>query len=583
VNRRVLRSFAVAFAVFVVGASIAACGADAPSAPGFGGGEAAGAGATTDVDAIDNSFLADTVTVAAGSTVTWTNNGRNDHNIVPVDANEKFGVQLADFKPGASYSHMFAQPGTYRYFCSIHGTKTKGMTGTVVVTGDGSTATVSSEPAAGGTAQGVAVTRAVPADYPSISAAVGAAAPGDLILVSPGTYHEAVNVTTDNLTIRGLDRNDVVLDGQFKLDNGIRVLGAKGVAIENMTAKNYTSNGFFWTGVKGYRGSYLTATRNGDYGIYAYDSYDGLLEHDYASGSPDAGFYIGECFRCNAVMDDVISEYNGLGYSGTNAGGDLYIVRSRFNNNRVGINTNSATYELCYPQRSATIVGNLVYSNNQTDTPAIDDARLGENNGILIEGGIGDVVERNRVYDHVKTGIGLVPFPEYTPNDVEPPESQWGAPCSETKKLPLPTGTINSIFWLPRNNRIVGNVTEANGHDLALAAVATDLSLVDPTTLGNCFSDNTFTTSAPTDIELLLPCDGSGSGGDWKQGDLEVVKWIADFNTAPPSVDFKTAATPVPPRLDGMPDPATAPAAPATNVPPKIDIASIPVPPKPAG
>ena len=300
-------------------------------------------------------------------------------------------------------------------------------------------------------------TLAVPADYPTITEAVDAAVPGDLILISPGVYNEAVNVTTDELTIRGLDRNEVILDGELELDNGIRVLGAKGVAIENMTARNYTNNGFFWTGVDGYRGSYLTAARNGDYGIYAYDSTHGLLEHSYASGSPDAGFYIGQCFECDAVIDDVISEYNGLGYSGTTSGGNLYIINSRFNNNRAGINTNSATYELCYPQRQLTVVGNLVYSNNQPDTPAIDDAILAMGNGILVEGGIGNVIERNRVYDHPKTGIGIIPFAEFEPNDTEPSPDTWDQPCSETRNKPLADPeSIVPIFWTPQDNSVVG-------------------------------------------------------------------------------------------------------------------------------
>ncbi len=423
----------------------------------------------------------------------------------------------------------------------------------------------------------------VPDEFDTIQAAVDAASPGDLVLISPGVYNEAVNVTTDEITIRGLDRNEVVLDGQFELDNGVRVLGASGVAVENLTAQNYTNNGVFWTSVDGYRGSYLTAYRNGDYGIYAYDSVNGLLEHSYASGSPDAGFYIGQCYECNAVMDDVIAEYNGLGYSGTTSGGNLYIINSRFNNNRAGINTNSATYELCYPQRRTTIVGNLVYDNNQTDTPAIDDAILAQNNGILIEGGIGNVVERNLVYGQDKVGIGLVPFPEFEPNDAEPTEDKWDLPCSETRDLPLADpDTLSAILWAPKQNRIVGNVVEGSGvADLAVSAVDDQLAPIDPTELGNCFSGNVFTKSAPTDIEALLPCEGAGNGADFLLGDLNVVSWLTDAENAPPSVDYRKANTPKPPVLEGMADPATAPANPATNMPPLVDISTIVVPTRP--
>nr|MSZ99587.1 hypothetical protein [Actinomycetota bacterium] len=121
----------------------------------------------------------------------------------------------------------------------------------------------------------------VPADYPTIQGAVDAAVEGDLILIAPGTYTEAVQVTTNNIIIRGLDRNTVILDGNFELDNGIRVVGANGVALENMTAMNYTKNGFFWTGVTGYRGDYLTAWRNGDYGVYVFDSVGGVIDNSY--------------------------------------------------------------------------------------------------------------------------------------------------------------------------------------------------------------------------------------------------------------------------------------------------------------
>ena len=83
--------------------------------------------------AIDNSFRPEQITVAAGTEVVWTNSGRNDHNVVPVDPDQDFGVDTDDFGPGDEYRFTFEGPGTYRYFCSLHGNATSGMTGVVEV------------------------------------------------------------------------------------------------------------------------------------------------------------------------------------------------------------------------------------------------------------------------------------------------------------------------------------------------------------------------------------------------------------------------------------------------------------------
>ena len=413
----------------------------------------------------------------------------------------------------------------------------------------------------------------VPEDHETIQAAVDAAEPGDLILVGPGVYEEAVNVETDGLTIRGLDRNEVILDGGFEMDNGIRVVGADGVAIENMTARNYTNNGFFWTGVEGYRGSYLTTYRIGDYGIYAFDSTSGLLEQSYTSGSPDAGVYIGQCYPCDAVIDAVVSEYNGLGYSGTNSGGNLLIVNSTFRYNRAGIVPNSGSYELCYPERDTTIVGNAVYANNQADSPAIDVALLAMGNGILPAGGVGNTIERNLVYDHDRTGIGLVPFPEEDANDDIPLPEDDDKPCADTiDEAPADPATLPDLLvWNPRDNTVVGNVVS----DSRLADIAVG-SLEDVSGLGNCFADNDFATSAPLDLEALAPCDGEGSDGDWSAGALDLVALMTA--EPPPSGDYKT--TPVPEAQDDMPDADSAPAEPFDG-PPEIDLDAIEVPERP--
>ena len=86
------------------------------------------------------------------------------------------------------------------------------------------------------------------------------------------------------------------------------------------------------------------------------------------------------------------------------------------------------------------------------------------------------------------------------------------------------------------------------------------------------------TTSAPLDLQALAPCDGSGSGGDWTAGDLNVARWLAEMATLPGEVDWKTAALPELGTHENMADAATAPARPATDVPMAIDLDAITVP-----
>src|SRR6266852_5967268 len=75
---------------------------------------------------IDNfSFGPGTLTVAVGTTVTWTNRDDIPHTVVSTDGVFKSKVLDTDEK----FSYTFAKPGTFPYFCSIH----PKMTGKVVV------------------------------------------------------------------------------------------------------------------------------------------------------------------------------------------------------------------------------------------------------------------------------------------------------------------------------------------------------------------------------------------------------------------------------------------------------------------
>jgi plastocyanin len=66
---------------------------------------------------IDNfSFSPATITVAAGTTVRWTNHDDIPHTVVADDKMFKSKVLDTD----EQFTYTFTKPGTYSYFCSIH-------------------------------------------------------------------------------------------------------------------------------------------------------------------------------------------------------------------------------------------------------------------------------------------------------------------------------------------------------------------------------------------------------------------------------------------------------------------------------
>jgi plastocyanin len=76
---------------------------------------------------IDNfAFAPATLTVHAGSTVTWTNKDEEPHTVVANDGS----FHSPGMGSQATFSYTFTKPGTFEYVCSIH----PYMHATVVVT-----------------------------------------------------------------------------------------------------------------------------------------------------------------------------------------------------------------------------------------------------------------------------------------------------------------------------------------------------------------------------------------------------------------------------------------------------------------
>ncbi|HYC49541.1 MAG TPA: plastocyanin/azurin family copper-binding protein [Gemmatimonadaceae bacterium] len=80
-----------------------------------------------EVSVQDNAYNPQSMTVAAGTTVTWVwSNGYSAHSVTFAD-----GVNSASAKLSGSHQRTFSTAGTYNYSCSVHGSA---MSGSVVVT-----------------------------------------------------------------------------------------------------------------------------------------------------------------------------------------------------------------------------------------------------------------------------------------------------------------------------------------------------------------------------------------------------------------------------------------------------------------
>ena len=365
----------------------------------------------------------------------------------------------------------------------------------------------------------------VQGQFKSIQDAVDAAHKGDWILIGPGDYHEradyshrhhapsdesgaGVVINKDDLYIRGMNRNKVIVDGtkpgsppcssrgsdqDFGPNGDNGPVGRNGIVaysnsvwIENLTACNFLGEGnqIWWNGGDGsgevgmgaWYGSYLSATStffnenkpSASYGEFASNaSGPGRLSHSYASNMNDAGVYIGACQQiCHSVVTNSHFQYNALGYSGTNAGGKLILKNSEWDKNASGIVTNSQNNDDApSPQDGACPHGtgptgtysctilehNNVHDNNNPHTPLTTPSPIGT--GIVIAGGRDDTVMRNRVTHNGAWGILLVPYPDFGP---PPPVAH----CEGGTPDVLGPGSCYYDDW---GNQVHHNVVSRNG------------------------------------------------------------------------------------------------------------------------
>jgi Right handed beta helix region len=357
--------------------------------------------------------------------------------------------------------------------------------------------------------------------YTSIQGAVNAAHPGDWILIDRGVYLGPVTIHTPRLHLRGMNRNQVIVDGRHRVGNGITVFSS-GVWIENLTVRNFDrrsredaadGNEIWWEGA-GLHGSRIGIHgwwgQLGGYGEFASHAVDGFFKHIYASGMNDSGVYVGGCRDCHALVQDALMERNALGWSSTNAGGHLVVEDSTFRNNSIGVAPDSEPDDdLPPPQDGACDSGsnrselptftstqiarctifsdNVIEDNGNLSTPANSDilgAPFGA--GLILGGDYGDLIEDNTITGNPSFGVLVLERPD---------------PFPQTPKTVYFQSSGNEIS----NNTITGNASEPGSFDIGLEGGVFGTQ----NSVNNCFSGNTFGSSSPANIEGTWGCQNA--------------------------------------------------------------------------
>jgi plastocyanin len=90
-----------------------------PAKPAAAPGTAQDMTAKPEVSIKNYAFSPDTLTVAVGTTVTWTNRDDDVHTVTS-DQKENKPFASKNLDTGEVFSFKFTKPGTYGYLCAIH-------------------------------------------------------------------------------------------------------------------------------------------------------------------------------------------------------------------------------------------------------------------------------------------------------------------------------------------------------------------------------------------------------------------------------------------------------------------------------
>ena len=331
---------------------------------------------------------------------------------------------------------------------------------------------------------------------------------------------------------------DVILDGGFKLLNGIRADRADGVRFVNFTVQRFEFNALYVLETDGFLIHEMLGRWNDEYSFLTFASDHGLYDTCESYGNGDGAVYpgsasdinndagIGPVERFSIEIRNCRGHHSALGYSGT-AGDAVWAHDNTFDHNASGIVTDSIfPNHPGLPQNHARFERNKIFANNSNyfryvhdgtcDRPFIErdyehgvvcpvvPAPVGS--GLVIAGGNYNKILDNRIYDNWRVGTFQFNVPAALREEDDPAKQFDTSHYNRYRHNRMGFGPAGNSqpngldFWW--DDQGDGNCW---GRNVAKQGAPTHNAL-DPRGLPNCQNPSQWVQSNPIKLGPLAPC-----------------------------------------------------------------------------